>query len=155
MYRGNFFISDEIDETLPLVSYLLGESYSEGRGVSNLTFSAEGKTFSLELSERDGRLHLCFSPLPVRLHRTDFHPPDCRPAQWYGVWGAVLPALQPQGEKLPPVDPGTGVGRNKETEITQIADRIDRAGGDYLTTFYPQPTFAQAGATLCMRYQWV
>ncbi|MDD3663394.1 MAG: alpha-glucosidase [Candidatus Pacebacteria bacterium] len=30
------------------------------------------------------------------------------------------------------------------TEITQIADRLDRAGGDYHTTFYPQPTFVSS-----------
>jgi len=137
MYRGNFFISDEIDETLPLVSYLLGESYSEGRGVSNLTFSAEGKTFSLELSERDGRLHLCFSPLPEPYNRLFIRlyadPLEC-------VWGCgeQFSHFNLRGKNYPLWTQEQGVGRNKETEITQIADRLDRAGGDYHTTFYPQ-----------------
>ncbi|WP_298503498.1 alpha-glucosidase [uncultured Sphaerochaeta sp.] len=143
MYRGNFFISDEIDETLPLVSYLLGESYSEGRGVSNLTFSAEGKTFSLELSERDGRLHLCFSPLPEPYNRLFIRlyadPLEC-------VWGCgeQFSHFNLRGKNYPLWTQEQGVGRNKETEITQIADRLDRAGGDYHTTFYPQPTFVSS-----------
>ncbi|NLE16428.1 MAG: alpha-glucosidase [Spirochaetales bacterium] len=143
MYRGNFFISDAIEETLPLGTYLLSESYSEGRGVSNLTFSAGAKTFSLELSERDGRLHLGFSPLPEPYNRLfiRFHadPLEC-------VWGCgeQFSHFNLRGKNYPLWTQEQGVGRNKETEITQIADRLDRAGGDYHTTFYPQPTFVSS-----------
>jgi hypothetical protein len=42
------------------------------------------------------------------------------------------------------------VGRNKQTEITRTADRLDRAGGDYHTTFYPQPTFVSSRRTSYM-----
>lgn len=37
-----------------------------------------------------------------------------------------------------------GVGRNKNTEVTKLADELDGSGGDYHTTFYPQPTFVSS-----------
>ncbi|MPL96166.1 Sulfoquinovosidase [bioreactor metagenome] len=143
MYRGNYFIKDETITTLPLGSYLLSESYSEGRGVSTLTFSAGQTSFSLELSERDGRLHLRCSPLPapynrliLRLFATE---QEC-------VWGCgeQFSHFNLRGKNYPLWTQEQGVGRNKQTEITRTADRLDRAGGDYHTTFYPQPTFVSS-----------
>lgn len=37
-----------------------------------------------------------------------------------------------------------GVGRNKATRITQMADADDGGGGDYHTTYFPQPTFVSS-----------
>ena len=34
-----------------------------------------------------------------------------------------------------------GVGRNKSSTLTQIMDLYDRAGGDYHTSYWPQPSF--------------
>ncbi|NBK25516.1 MAG: alpha-glucosidase, partial [Spirochaetia bacterium] len=143
MYRGNYFIEDETITTLPLLSYLLSESYSEGRGVSTLTFSAGKTSFALELSERDGRLHLRFSPLPepynrlfIRLFATE--------GEYVWGCGEQFSHFNLRGKNFPLWTQEQGVGRNKQTEITQTADRLDRAGGDYHTTFYPQPTFVSS-----------
>lgn len=143
MYRGNYFIDDETLSSLPLVSYLLSESYSEGRGVSTLTFSAEGQAFSLELSEREGRLHLHFSALPQPYNRLVLR---LFAAEDEYVWGCgeQFSHFNLRGRNFPLWTQEQGVGRNKQTEITQIADRLDRAGGDYHTTFYPQPTFVSS-----------
>ena len=34
-----------------------------------------------------------------------------------------------------------GVGRNKSTITTFFADQLGKAGGDYYTTYFPQPTW--------------
>ena len=35
----------------------------------------------------------------------------------------------------------SGVGRNKSTQVTFMADLLGRSGGDYYTTYFPQPSF--------------
>ena len=42
MYRGNYFIEDEVVEEVPLRQYTLSESYVEGKAVSTLTFFSKG-----------------------------------------------------------------------------------------------------------------
>ncbi len=143
MYRGNYFIEDETIAALPLDSCLLRESFSEGRGVSTLAFCAGSTSFSLELSEREGRLCMRFSALAepynrlkIRLFATDDE----------YVWGCgeQFSHFNLRGKHFPLWTQEQGVGRNKQTEITQTADRLDRAGGDYHTTFYPQTTFVSS-----------
>lgn len=143
MYRGNYFIEDETLSSLSLGSYLLSESYSEGRGVSTLTFSAQGLAFSIELSEREGRLHLCFSSLPKPYNRLVLRLFATEDEYVWGC-GEQFSHFNLRGKNFPLWTQEQGVGRNKQTEITQIADRLDRAGGDYHTTFYPQPTFVSS-----------
>ncbi|HRV24676.1 MAG TPA: alpha-glucosidase, partial [Sphaerochaeta sp.] len=62
------------------------------------------------------------------------------------VWGCgeQFSYFNLRGKNFPLWTREQGVGRNKRTKITQLADRFDRAGGDYHTTFYPQPTFVSS-----------
>ena len=34
-----------------------------------------------------------------------------------------------------------GVGRNKSSEVTQVMDELYQGGGDYHTTYWPQPSY--------------
>lgn len=42
-----------------------------------------------------------------------------------------------------------GVGRNKSTIVTFLADKADGSGGDYHSTYFPQPTFVSSRAYYC------
>ena len=143
MYRGNYFIEDEVVEEVPLRQYTLSESYVEGKAVSTLTFFSKGVSVALEMSEEDGRLKICCSPLPDPYNRLLIH---FHAEEDEYVWGCgeQFSYFNLRGKNFPLWTQEQGVGRNKETEITKIADETDRAGGDYHTTFYPQPTFVSS-----------
>ncbi len=59
------------------------------------------------------------------------------------VWGCgeQMSYLDLRGRRFPLWTSEPGVGRDKTTAITQRADAEGRAGGDYHTTNYPQPTY--------------
>ncbi len=59
------------------------------------------------------------------------------------VWGCgeQMSYLNLRGRRFPLWTQEPGVGRDKSTAITQQADAMGQAGGDYHTTNYPQPTF--------------
>lgn len=67
------------------------------------------------------------------------------------VWGCgeQFSYFNLRGEHFPLWTREQGVGRNKTTAITQMADADDHAGGDYHTTCYPQTTFVSS-----RRYWW-
>ncbi|MCX7024165.1 MAG: alpha-glucosidase [Spirochaetes bacterium] len=47
-----------------------------------------------------------------------------------------------RGRKFPLWTSEQGVGRNKWTLTTRMADLVDGAGGDYFWTFFPQPSYS-------------
>ena len=86
---------------------------------------------------------ICCSPLPDPYNRLLIH---FHAEEDEYVWGCgeQFSYFNLRGKNFPLWTQEQGVGRNKETEITKIADETDRAGGDYHTTFYPQPTFVSS-----------
>ena len=58
--------------------------------------------------------------------------------------GEQFSCLDLRGRKFPVWTREQGVGRNKHTLITRLADAAEGAGGDYHTTFFPQPTFVSS-----------
>ena len=143
MYRGNYFIDDTMMEELALTQYTLQEAYQGGMVVTNLTFSSGEYSFRCEVSEQHGRLVVRFSELPYPYNRLMLRFYAQEDEQVWGC-GEQFSYFGLRGKKYPLWTQEQGVGRNKNTEITQIADKLDRAGGDYHTTFYPQPTFVSS-----------
>ena len=143
MYRGNYFFEEEICKEVPLGACVLEESYSNGAGRSTLTFTEGDLSYSLLLREAYGRLIIEPSPLPGPYNRLVIR--IAADDQEY-VWGCgeQFSYFNLRGKNFPLWTQEQGVGRNKQTKITQIADELDRAGGDYHTTFYPQPTFVSS-----------
>ena len=43
-----------------------------------------------------------------------------------------------------------GVGRNKSDLVTFYADKLLRSGGDYHTTYFPQPSFVSSRNFYCL-----
>ncbi|MGE4584512.1 MAG: alpha-glucosidase [Sphaerochaeta sp.] len=143
MYRGNYFITDALQSSLPLESCQFRESLQEGKGVCTLTFFSGEIGISCEFREHKDRLQVSFSPLPKLYNRLVlrlFALPDEH------IWGCgeQFSYFDLRGKNFPLWTQEQGVGRNKATAITQTADALDRAGGDYHTTFYPQPTYVSS-----------
>lgn len=133
MFRGNFDIRDRVDERAALRPIAFAE------GVLRLGSPALKGEYRLRFAEREGRLEITG---------------ECDDPDWNRLWlrlyaeegehlvggGEQFSALDLHGRLWPIWTREQGVGRNKLTEVTRLADALDGSGGDYHTTFFPQPT---------------
>lgn len=142
MYRGNFEVSERLDELVALEDCGLEELPGGG---ACLLFSRKGLYATrVILRLEEGRLVASFSsegPEAARANRWRLSLPAEPGEHVYGC-GEQFSHFDLRGRVYPLWTSEQGVGRNKSTEITRLADLHDRAGGDYYTTFYPEPTFA-------------
>lgn len=137
MYRGNFDVNDRVSER-----FALRLSSADG---DTLTFTHPDMQGALTVRiTREGGL--------LRLRG------ECSDAGINRIWlrlcaeegehvtggGEQFSALDMRGRLFPIWTREQGVGRNKLTEITRLADASDGGGGDYHTTFFPQPTFVSS-----------
>lgn len=136
MYRGNFNVEDRLERRLPL--------RFEAFDGEKLIFAIPGGTekYTVGVSERGGLLYLTgaaadgFSRLWIRL--------EAEPEEHVTGGGEQFSALDLRGRLFPIWTREQGVGRNKLTEVTRLADCSDGGGGDYHTTFFPQPTLVSS-----------
>ena len=143
MYRGNFFIKDHIERTVPLDYIQIFEKQLPDSGkIWDLWFRNSSGNIELRghVIEEYDRLLLTFSPFPQGFNRLILRIKGEETEHIYGC-GEQFSYLDLKGRPFPLWVQEQGVGRNKDTEISRIADARDRAGGDYFTTFYPQPTY--------------
>lgn len=142
MYRGNFDIEDRLTERTPLRHAAVAPE-AEADGAVRVDFAAApGQPAHLTALLResgDGAVIelACPDPAVNRLWlrvaaEADEH-----------VWGGgeQMSYFDLRGRRFPLWTSEPGVGRDKASPITFQADREGRAGGDYWTTNYPQPTF--------------
>ncbi|MBV8914278.1 MAG: alpha-glucosidase, partial [Acetobacteraceae bacterium] len=139
MYRGNFDIEDRISERAPLRH--------------------------AEIRSADGGEEIAFAPAPglkprvvLRVHageqdatlRFTSASPDinrvwirlaAEPGEHLWGGGEQMSYFDLRGRRFPLWTSEPGVGRDKSSLTTFQADREGRAGGDYWTTNYPQPTY--------------
>lgn len=120
MYRGNFNIRDEIKAMAPA-----------------------GEGFSVSVEERDGVTYLCGRSEDESCNRIAIRF-SADASEHVTGGGEQFSYLDLRGRTFPIWTREQGVGRNKATEITRLADESDGGGGDYHTTFYPQPTFVSS-----------
>ena len=134
MYRGNFDIRDRVSERLAL-------RFERAEG-ETLVFTHPDLSapLTVTLAERDGLLHLSTHTDDERCNRLWLRLP-AKPGEHVTGGGEQFSALDLRGRKFPIWTREQGVGRNKLTEITRLADALDGSGGDYHTTFFPQPVF--------------
>ena len=137
MYRGNFTVRDREDARLPL--RFLG---AEGECLRFAHPDLCGE-YTLRVTEADGLLRLTGSCDDARVNRLWLR--LCAEADEHVTGGGEqFSALDLRGRNYPIWTREQGVGRNKLTEVTRLADATDGGGGDYHTTFFPQPTFVSS-----------
>lgn len=142
MYRGNFDIEDYLIERVGLDhvvivdepgGYRLDCARERGGPIclsARLTGDACSLTLAFNTTDPDiNRLWLRLVAEP------DEH-----------VWGCgeQMSYFDLRGRHFPLWTSEPGVGRDKTTAITFQADAAGKAGGDYYTTNYPQPTFVSS-----------
>ena len=122
MYRGNFNISDNLLFRKEAGADEIGVSVSEENGLSKISISC-----------RDGSINRLWIRIPAE------------PSEHVTGGGEQFSCLDLRGRLFPIWTREQGVGRNPSTEITRLANKSDGGGGDYHTTFFPQPTFVSSG----------
>ena len=137
MYRGNFDIEDRIEERFALrLSRVDGDllifTHPDMSGELTLHIIREGAFLKLRGSCSDSSINRLW----IRL--------SAGKGEHVTGGGEQFSALDLRGKIYPIWAREQGVGRNKLTEITRLADANDHAGGDYYTTFFPQPTFVSS-----------
>ncbi|MBE7004979.1 MAG: alpha-glucosidase, partial [Ruminococcaceae bacterium] len=134
MFRGNFDVRDRVWQRVAL-------RFVKREG-DTLTFShpdVDGG-MTLRAEERDGLLHLFAETADTRFNRLWLRL-SAEPGEHVTGGGEQFSALDLRGRVYPIWTREQGVGRNKLTEVTRLADASDGGGGDYHTTFFPQPGF--------------
>lgn len=63
----------------------------------------------------------------------------------YGC-GEQFSALNLKGKRVPLWTSEQGVGRNKKEYVTFLLDKAHHGGGDWYTTYFPQPTFVSSNS---------
>jgi len=138
MYRGNFDITDYVTERLPLKQFKVVESGSQAQ-ICLLLDGEELLTLTLTDTEQ-GRLKVAFQCSDPAYNRFWLRIAADPQEKVYGC-GEQLSYFNLRGKNFPLWTSEPGVGRNKNTYVTWLADVNDKAGGDYYNTNYPQPTF--------------
>jgi alpha-glucosidase len=142
MYRGNFDIQDYIIERSPLrFSNVLQKENEAIISFSRLQNAASA--LKLAVSEDDGRLKIAFVREDDTINRLWMRVAADENEKVYGC-GEQLSYFNMRGKNFPLWTSEPGVGRNKKTYTTWLADVKDKAGGDYYSTNYPQPTFVSS-----------
>ena len=137
MYRGNFDIFDRVSERFALRF----ESFSGG--VARFVSPVLEGAFLLTIEEKDGLVRLRGKSEDASVNRVYLRLTAEKGEHVMGG-GEQFSCLDLRGRLFPIWTREQGVGRNKLTEITRLADLYDRAGGDYHTTFFPQPSFVSS-----------
>lgn len=138
MRHGNFKIDDEIVQRIPFERYTATQN---GSAASIGFLKDDGKVkYTLDITETDGGLELCGRCSDARYNRLWLEISADAGEHVYGL-GEQYSAFDLRGRKYPIFTCEQGVGRNKSTMTTFLADNLDGGGGDYWTTYYPEATF--------------
>ena len=140
MYRGNFAIDDYLVARIPMAMASIRPT-QEGWAIDFAASPAANPTLTLNVRS-DRRA------IEVACHDAGLNRFWLRVAAEPGehVWGGgeQMSYFDLRGRRFPLWTSEPGVGRDKSTFLTFQADREGRAGGDYYTTNYPQPTFVSS-----------
>ena len=146
MHRGNFKITEELEtlEALDECAVLSQSGSSLALRFSRGADLAVDATFAIE----EGRLVARFAAAAGEPNRFLISLPAAVSEHVYGC-GEQFSYLDLRGHDFPLWTSEQGVGRNKGTRITRLADADDGAGGDYYWTFFPQTSFVSSAGYWC------
>lgn len=142
MFRGNFDITDNLSARIPLQAAAVAAT-SDGWRITFAPVAGAVPVLSLVVTGDHFGGHLA-----VECHDPSFNRFWLRMAANAGerVWGGgeQMSYFDLRGRRFPLWTSEPGVGRDKTSELTFRADVEGRAGGDYYTTNYPQPTYVSS-----------
>ena len=134
MFRGNFDITDRVNERIAL------RFCGEENGVLSFTHPDMEGELTVTLQEVSGIVNLRTSCRDRRFNRFWLRI-EAEKGEHVTGGGEQYSALDLRGRVYPIWTREQGVGRNKLTEVTRLADALDGGGGDYHTTYFPEATF--------------
>lgn len=147
MYRGNFDIKDYVVERSPL-KYAKIQENQNGYAITFSRGKSEEEALRLEIREENNRLKINYKQLDPDINRLWIRTSADPEEKVYGC-GEQLSHFNLRGKNFPLWTSEPGVGRNKKTYVTWQADILDKAGGDYFNTNFPQPTFVSSKKYYC------
>jgi sulfoquinovosidase len=131
-YRGNYQIEDRLESRIPLRDIEVNENAC--------VFSSHGISVIVDFRMVDQRLTMKFSCDQPEVNRFWIRIKADKNEKVYGC-GEQASYFNLRNRNYPLWTSEPGVGRDKSTLTTFYADKVDKAGGDYYTTYYPEPTF--------------
>ncbi len=140
MSHGNFTIADELEEKVKAKKYkILSENSVLFDELIKVEIKVEDGVYKLNFSSTDEKINI--NRIWIRL-------PSPKDEYIYGC-GEQFSEFNLKSKKVPLWVSEQGVGRNKKDIITHFANWKDDAGGDWWTTYYPQPTFVSSKKYYC------
>ncbi|MFS0907047.1 alpha-glucosidase [Priestia aryabhattai] len=147
MYRGNFDIKDYVTERTAL-RYANIEEIKDAYKIDFSNLKNGDLMLSLMVKEEGNRLKVEYQKNDPSINRFWLRVAADKQEKVYGC-GEQLSHFNMRGKNFPLWTSEPGVGRNKQTYVTWQADVIDKAGGDYYNTNFPQPTYVSSKKYYC------
>lgn len=146
MFRGNFSIKDKLNEKIALTEATVVKQ-SAGWTIHFSRSDTANATLTVGLDD-NGRLLLKLHNGNASQNRIWLRLAAQPEDHIYGC-GEQFSYFDLRGKPFPLWTSEQGVGRNKKTQVTWLADCKENAGGDYYWTFFPQPTFVSTQKYYC------
>lgn len=144
--EANFNIEENLFEKFALTEYELIESSKDNLKVK---FSKKEIAFvTVNFQVINDRLEVVFLDRSAELNRVWVRLNANKDEGIFGC-GEQYSELNLRGKNVPLWVSEQGVGRNKNEYVTFLADKHRQAGGDWYTTYYPQPTFVSSENYWC------
>jgi sulfoquinovosidase len=149
MYRGNFNIEDYVTErvALPFAKVVKEESNACVIELRQHLFDLN-PLLILHWSENNKEAVLAFEYIETKHNRFWIRLHADKEEKVYGC-GEQMSYFNLRGKNFPIWTSEPGVGRDKSTYVTWKADVLDKAGGDYYTSNYPEPSFISTRKYWC------
>lgn len=138
MFRGNFSIKDKLNEKIALTNASVTKQCT-GWTIHFTRGDAVSATLIID-TDAAGRLQLRLQN-EASSHNRIWLRLAAQPEDHIYGCGEQFSCFDLRGKPFPLWTSEQGVGRNKQSYVTWLADCKENAGGDYYWTFFPQPTF--------------
>ncbi len=143
---GNFEIEDNLFEKAGL--YNIEILNQEPDHIQIKFFAPDSYQCIVDFREEKGRLEVHFSQVSEVADRMWIRLEAAADEHIYGC-GEQFSELDLNGKRVPIWVSEAGVGRNEEDYISFKAHVMDGSGGDWYTTYFPQPTFVSSRNYYC------
>ena len=142
-HRGHYKINEQQYKKMALPCAVI-EDDDKGHIVSFSASEGEKALVCMRFKYTENGMTADFIPMGGDFNRFWINLPSSPGQNIYGC-GEQFSYLQLKGRRFPLWVSESGVGRNKRNFVTFIADYMFGMGGDYYTTYAPQPTFMADG----------